>query len=339
MPDGQRRRPDLDHQDPDRREVAGRLARSRRPTCCSRTRSRCPPSARSTRRPARRCMTTSRRSTAPTPATVVVDAQGASTRRSTSSALAPHAHRPEGRHRGVLPALRRRLRRGRRGRRQDARRQDRGRPGRRGLRRRARRPTRCLSSTYTADMEADADEGRHRAAGQEPLPGADASGAADPAAYGDAAASPSCTDLNTTLAGRRDRQDRRGLSPPRHQPQPDRQRRLQVRQRTPPGQSVELARNDGYYLFTPGPAKVLIPVIKDAAAASQALPVGQHRLADRGHLVRRAGLAQGRPEHQALRVPGPRLLLHRLQRPPGPRLLRRHRPPGAQHVHRPDRRP
>ncbi len=41
-----------------------------------------------------------------------------------------------------------------------------------------------------------------------------------------------------------------------------------------PGQSVELLRNDGYYLFTPGPAKVLIPIIKDATAEADALSSG-----------------------------------------------------------------
>jgi ABC-type transport system substrate-binding protein len=42
-----------------------------------------------------------------------------------------------------------------------------------------------------------------------------------------------------------------------------------------PGQSVELARFDGYYLFTPGPANVLVLVIKDATAAARALLSGK----------------------------------------------------------------
>jgi len=42
-----------------------------------------------------------------------------------------------------------------------------------------------------------------------------------------------------------------------------------------PGQRVELARFDDYYLFKPGPARVLILVIKDAAAASEALQSGR----------------------------------------------------------------
>jgi ABC-type transport system substrate-binding protein len=41
-----------------------------------------------------------------------------------------------------------------------------------------------------------------------------------------------------------------------------------------PGQSVELIRNDDYYLLTPGPAKVLIPIIKAADAAADALVSG-----------------------------------------------------------------
>ncbi len=41
-----------------------------------------------------------------------------------------------------------------------------------------------------------------------------------------------------------------------------------------PGQSVELARFDDYYLFKPGPATVLIRVIRDPIAASQALQSG-----------------------------------------------------------------
>jgi ABC-type transport system substrate-binding protein len=42
-----------------------------------------------------------------------------------------------------------------------------------------------------------------------------------------------------------------------------------------PGQSVELARFDGYYLFKPGPATVQVVVIKDATAAAQALLSGK----------------------------------------------------------------
>lgn len=41
-----------------------------------------------------------------------------------------------------------------------------------------------------------------------------------------------------------------------------------------PGQSTELTRNDDYYLTDVVPAKVLIPIIKDAAAASDALSSG-----------------------------------------------------------------
>ncbi len=41
-----------------------------------------------------------------------------------------------------------------------------------------------------------------------------------------------------------------------------------------PGQSTELIRNDDYYLTDVVPAKVLIPIIKDAAAASDALSSG-----------------------------------------------------------------
>src|SRR5665811_1663662 len=42
-----------------------------------------------------------------------------------------------------------------------------------------------------------------------------------------------------------------------------------------PGQSVELARFDGYYLFKPGPANVLVLVIKDATAAARSLLPGK----------------------------------------------------------------
>jgi ABC-type transport system substrate-binding protein len=42
-----------------------------------------------------------------------------------------------------------------------------------------------------------------------------------------------------------------------------------------PGQSVELARFDDYYLFKPGPAKVTILLLKDVAAASEALQSGK----------------------------------------------------------------
>lgn len=42
-----------------------------------------------------------------------------------------------------------------------------------------------------------------------------------------------------------------------------------------PGQSVELARFDDYYRFKPGPARVMILVLKDAAAASAALQSGK----------------------------------------------------------------
>ncbi len=42
-----------------------------------------------------------------------------------------------------------------------------------------------------------------------------------------------------------------------------------------PGQTVELARFDHYYLFKPGPSRVLVEVIKDAAAASGALESGK----------------------------------------------------------------
>jgi ABC-type transport system substrate-binding protein len=41
-----------------------------------------------------------------------------------------------------------------------------------------------------------------------------------------------------------------------------------------PGESVELARFDDYYLFKPGPAEVLVRVIRDSVAAAQALQSG-----------------------------------------------------------------
>jgi ABC-type transport system substrate-binding protein len=132
-------------------------------------------------------------------------------------------------------------------------------------------PDTCNSSHYTADMEAALttagvklpDKNRYL----------DAKGAVDPAAYGDAVLT-LLTDLNTTLqAGETDKiAAAYRLLDLNLNPIGSGAYKFGNYQ---PGQSVELDRNDSYYLFTPGPAKVLIPIIKDAAAGSQALASNQ----------------------------------------------------------------
>ena len=131
-------------------------------------------------------------------------------------------------------------------------------------------PDTCNAAYYTADMEAALisagvtlpDRARF----------VDEDGQVDAAAYGDALLS-QLTDLDTTLqAGEADK-----LAAAY---------RLLDINLAPigagayrfvtyvPGQRVELARFDDYYLFTPGPAEVLVRVIKDSVAASQALQSG-----------------------------------------------------------------
>ena len=132
-------------------------------------------------------------------------------------------------------------------------------------------PASCLSSTYIADIEAQLTAAGIPLLDKSRYTATDASGVTspDPNAYADAAFT-QLTDLNTTLqAGETDKIAAAyrlldiNLAPVGSGP-------YKLGTYTP-GQSVELLRNDGYYLFTPGPEKVLIPVIKDAAAASDAL--------------------------------------------------------------------
>ncbi len=132
-------------------------------------------------------------------------------------------------------------------------------------------PASCLSSTYIADIEAQLTAAGVPLLDKSRYTATDASGVTspDPNAYADAAFV-QLTDLNTTLqAGETDKIAAAyrlldiNLAPVGSGP-------YKLGTYTP-GQSVELLRNDGYYLFTPGPEKVLIPVIKDAAAASDAL--------------------------------------------------------------------
>jgi ABC-type transport system substrate-binding protein len=133
-------------------------------------------------------------------------------------------------------------------------------------------PDTCSSSHYTADMEAILtkagialpDKQRYL----DPT-----SGQVDPAGYGDALLT-QLTDLNATLqAGETDKIAAAyrlldlNLNPIGSGPY-----KFGNYQ---PGSSVELDRYDKYYAFTPGPSKILIPIIKDAAAASQALASNQ----------------------------------------------------------------
>jgi len=132
-------------------------------------------------------------------------------------------------------------------------------------------PDTCSTSFYRVDMEAILTSAGVTLPEQSRFVGED--GKTDTAAYSDALLA-QLTDLNTTLqAGKTDK-----LAAA--------YRLLDINLnpvgtgaykfvRYTPGQSVELARFDDYYLFKPGPAKVLILVIKDAAAASQALQSGK----------------------------------------------------------------
>ena len=131
-------------------------------------------------------------------------------------------------------------------------------------------PATCTSSFYTADMEASLTSAGITLPDKAKFKADD--GSTDAAAYGDAVLT-QLTDLNITLqAGETDKLAAAyrlldiNLSPVGTGPYKF--------VSYAPGQSVELARFDDYYAFKPGPAKVLIPVIKDAAAASQALQSG-----------------------------------------------------------------
>jgi len=132
-------------------------------------------------------------------------------------------------------------------------------------------PDTCSTSFYRVDMEAILTSAGVTLPEQSRFVGED--GKTDTAAYSDDVRG-QLTDLNTTLqAGETDK-----LAAA--------YRLLDINLnpvgtgaykfvRYTPGQSVELARFDDYYLFKPGPTKVLILVMKDAAAASEALLSGK----------------------------------------------------------------
>lgn len=132
-------------------------------------------------------------------------------------------------------------------------------------------PDTCNASFYTADIEAILTSAGVTLPDKARFVGAD--GKADTAAYAGALLV-QLTDLDRTL----------------HATQADKlaaaYRLLDINLqpvgsgaykfvRYTPGQSVELARFDDYYLFKPGPANVLVLVIKDAIAASAALQSGK----------------------------------------------------------------
>ena len=132
-------------------------------------------------------------------------------------------------------------------------------------------PDTCSTSFYRVDMEAILTSAGVTLPEQSRFVGED--GKTDTAAYSDDVRG-LLTDLNTTLqAGETDK-----LAAA--------YRLLDINLnpvgtgaykfvRYTPGQSVELARFDDYYLFKPGPTKVLILVMKGAAAASEALLSGK----------------------------------------------------------------
>ena len=129
----------------------------------------------------------------------------------------------------------------------------------------------CNASFYRVDMEAILTSAGITLPDQARFVGAD--GKVDPPAYAGALLA-QLVDLNTTLqAGKADR-----LAAA--------YRLLDINLRPvgsgayrfvsyAPGQSVELARFDDYYLFKPGPARVMVLVLQDAAAASGALQSGK----------------------------------------------------------------
>jgi ABC-type transport system substrate-binding protein len=128
-------------------------------------------------------------------------------------------------------------------------------------------PDTCLSKTYTSDMEAIITKAGVALPDKQRYLGED--GQPDPGAYGDAVLQ-QLTDLNTTLqAGETDKEAAAyrlldiNLNPIGTGPYKFESYK--------PGQEVDLVRFDDYYLGGDRPAKVLIPVIKDATQASQAL--------------------------------------------------------------------
>jgi ABC-type transport system substrate-binding protein len=129
----------------------------------------------------------------------------------------------------------------------------------------------CAASFFRADMEAILTSAGITLPDQARFVGAD--GTVDVAAYAGALLA-QLVDLDTTLQA--DKADRLAAA----------YRLLDINLspvgsgaykfvRYTPGQSVELARFDDYYLFKPGPARVMILVLKDAAAASEALQSGK----------------------------------------------------------------
>ena len=131
-------------------------------------------------------------------------------------------------------------------------------------------PDACTASSYRVEMEAILTSAGVTLPEQAAFNGVD--GQVDTAAYSDAVLG-QLTCLNTTLQA--DPTDKLAAA----------YRLLDINLhpigsgayrfvRYTPGQSVELARFDGYYLFRPGPANVLVQVTRDAAAASQALLSG-----------------------------------------------------------------
>jgi ABC-type transport system substrate-binding protein len=132
-------------------------------------------------------------------------------------------------------------------------------------------PDSCTASFFRADMEAILTSAGINLPDAARFVGAD--GKVDSAAYAGALLA-QLVDLNTTLqAGKADRLAAAyrlldiNLSPVGSG--------AYTFVRYTPGQSVELARFDSYYRFKPGPARVMILVLKDAAAASAALQSGK----------------------------------------------------------------
>ena len=132
-------------------------------------------------------------------------------------------------------------------------------------------PDSCSASFYTVDMEAILTSAAITLPDKGRFVGAD--GKVDAAAYARALLA-QLDDLDTTLqAGKADRLAAAyrlldiNLSPVGSG--------AYKFVRYTPGQSVELARFDGFYLFKPGAATVTVLVLKDAAAASEALQSGK----------------------------------------------------------------
>ena len=131
-------------------------------------------------------------------------------------------------------------------------------------------PETCFNAYYTADMEAILTSAGVTLPDKAKYVGED--GATDPAAYADALYA-QLADLNTTLAAGETDKLAAAYRLLDINLNPIGSGAYQFVKYTP-GQSVELKKWPGYYLFEPGPAKLLVPVIKDAAAASQALQSG-----------------------------------------------------------------